>query len=461
MDLKRTIEDNISTQHDLFGKRVNTQLVRVLRTIGFDKSYVRAEGAYLYDKDGHRYLDFLAGYGVFNIGRNHPRMKAALHTALDADLASMVQMDAPLLAGVLAEKLTKKAHDGINMVFFTNSGTEANEGALKFAKCATGRPRVIYLDHAFHGLTNGSLSCMGNDEFREGFAPLIQECVPIDFGDIVALETELKKGDVAAFLFEPIQGKGVHVPPIGFLEKAEQLCKKYGTLTIADEVQTGLGRTGKWFAYEHFGLKPDIITCAKALSGGYIPVGAILYNDKIYNKVFSSMERCVVHSNTFGRNSLAMVAGITSLDILEDEGLIANSEKQGTAIRNGIKAMMDKYELLGKVRGKGLMIGIQFKRPDSTKLKIGWDMVHKLNKSLFGQMIVVPLFADHRILTQVAGHGITTVKLLPPLMISDADVKYFLDAFEKVVADCHKFPGGAWKTVKGLAKKAISSTIQS
>jgi acetylornithine/succinyldiaminopimelate/putrescine aminotransferase len=458
MDIKQILNENSGRGHNLFAEYLNPQLVKVLRTIGFDRNYVRAEGSYLYDDKGDRYLDFLSGYGVFNIGRNHPKMKSILKDAIDTDSASMVQMDAPLLAGLLAEKLLAKFHDGLDKIFFTNSGTEANEGAIKFAKCATGKPRVLFLDHAFHGLTNGSLSCNGNEEFRKGFGALLPGCTAIPFGDTQALETELKKEDVAAFLYEPVQGKGVNIPPDGFLEKAQALCKKYGTLTIADEVQSGLGRTGKWFAFEHFGLEPDIVTVAKALSGGFIPVGAICYRKDTYKKVYSGMERCVVHSNTFGRNTLAMVAGLASLEIIEDERLVENAEVRGNELISGLNELMQKYELIGEVRGKGLMIGIEFKRPQSKKLKIGWDLIHKVNSGLFGQMVVVPLFTDHKILTQVAGHNVTIVKLLPPLVITKEDVDYFLTSFDQVVANCHKFPGGAWKVGKTLAKQALRAS---
>lgn len=455
MDVKQLLSDNSGRGPDLFAKNVNPQLVKVLRTIGLDKNYVRAEGAYLYDDRDEQYLDFLAGYGVFNIGRNHPRVKEALKNAIDADLPNMVQMDAPLLAGLLAEKLLAKFHDGIDTVFFTNSGTEANEGAIKFAKCATERSRIVFMDHAFHGLTNGCLSVNGGAEFRRGFEPLLPGCVPIPFGDIDALEAELKREDTAAFIYEIVQGKGVNIAPDGFFERAEQLCKKYGTLTIADEVQAGMGRTGKWFAFEHYGLSPDIITVAKAMSGGFIPIGAICYGKAIYNKVYDNMERCVVHSNTFGRNTLAMIAGLTSLEIMEEEGLVENSAIRGREILDGLSSLMNKYELMGSVRGKGLMIGIEFKRPEAKLLKVGWDMIHKVNKSLFGQLIVVPLFSDHRILTQIAGHNTTVVKLLPPLIIGDNEVGYFLNAFEEVMKSCHRFPGGAWKVGKRLAMQAM------
>jgi acetylornithine/succinyldiaminopimelate/putrescine aminotransferase len=472
MNISELFNNRLHEQHDLFAKHVNPQLVRVLRTIGFDKKYVRAEGQYLYDKDDNRYLDFLSGYGVFNMGRNHPRIKKALHEALDMDTANMVQMDAPLLAGILAEKLLEvvngknspltpalspKGRGELDTVFFTNSGTEANEGAIKFARCATKQQRIIYLEHAFHGLTTGSLALNGNDEFKNGFGDLLPGCTAVPVGDLNVLEYELSKKDAAAFVFEAVQGKGVYSPPKEYFTKAEELCRKYGTLLVADEVQSGLGRTGKWFAFEHFGISPDIVTVAKALSGGFVPVGAICYHKDIYNKVYSKMDRCVVHSNTFGRNTLAMTAGIAALTIIEEEGLIENAARRGEEILNGLKAIKEKFEMVSDVRGKGLMIAIEFDRPKSTKLKIGWDLIHKVNSGLFGQMIVVPLLTKHRILTQVTGHNCDIVKLLPPLCINDNDVKHFLTAFEDVVSECHKFPGGAWEIGKQLAKQALSA----
>lgn len=455
MNISELFNNHIHEQHDLFAKHVNPMLVKVLRTIGFDKNYTKAKGQYLYDKDGLEYLDLLSGYGVFNMGRNHPRIKKALHDALDMDTANMVQMDAPLLAGLLAKKLLEKVK--LDRVFFTNSGTEANEGAIKFARCATGRSKILYLEHAFHGLTTGSLAVNGNEEFKNGFGELLPGCTAVPAGDLKLLEYELSKKDSAAFIFEAVQGKGVFSPSKDYFAQAELLCKKYGTLMIADEVQSGLGRTGMWFAFEHFGILPDIVTIAKALSGGFVPVGAICYRSDIYDKVYSKMDRCVVHSNTFGRNTLAMTAGLTTLTVLEEEGLIENAHARGQEILNGLAKIKEKFEMVSDVRGLGLMIAIEFNRPKSTGLKIGWDLIHKVNAGLFGQMVVVPLLSKHRILTQVTGHNCDIVKLLPPLCITEKDVSHFLKAFEDVVADCHRFPGGAWEVGKQLAKKALSA----
>jgi acetylornithine/succinyldiaminopimelate/putrescine aminotransferase len=457
IDLKTLLNAHAGRGHELFGTYMNPQLTRVLRTIGFANDYVRAEGPLLFDREGNDYLDMLAGYGVFALGRSHPRIKQALHEALDLDYPNMVQMDAPLAAGLLAERLLSYMPEGVDRLFFTNSGTEANEGAIKFARKATGKGRIVYWDHAFHGLTNGALSFNGGKEFKKGFGELLPGATMIPMGDLDALEAELKKGDVAAFLFEPIQGKGVYIADPEFYTGAEQLCREHGALTICDEVQTGFGRSGKMFCHHHWGLKPDIVTMAKALSGGYIPVGAICYRSWIYDKVFTDMEHCVVHSNTFGRNIMAMAAGMATLDVLEEERIADNAARMGALIMDGIRAMQPRYEMIKEVRGLGLMIGIEFGEPKSLTLRMGWKMVHAMNHSLFGQMIVVPLMKDHRILTQVAGHHVDIVKILPPLIIDEHHVARFLEAFETVVAGCHKFPGSAWKVTKDLAAAAAKS----
>lgn len=454
--IKKLVEDRWGENYALHEQYVNPQFVRVLRTIGFDKVYKRAEGQYLYDSEGNRYLDFLSGYGVFALGRNHPKIKQTIKDLLDLDLSTLVQMDCSLLSGLLAEKLISLASNSIDTVFFTNSGTEAIEGALKMARGATGRSRILSLDHAFHGLTLGSLSANGNGEFRDGFGELLPG-ERILMGDLDTLEKELRKKDVAAFIFESIQGKGVHIPDGSFLPEAQRLCRKYGTLFIADEVQSGLGRTGRWFAFEHWGLDPDIICIAKALSGGFIPAGAILMRREIYKKVFSRMDRCVVHSNTFGKNTLAMGCALATLQLIEEEDLLKRAEFLGNLLKTRIQEQCQGYEMFKEVRGKGLMIGIEFQQPRSFKLKTAWKMIHAANKGLFGQMIVVPLMSHHQILTQVAGHNIDLVKILPPLIINESDVDHFSKSLSAVVADCHKFPGGAWETGMMLAKNAIRS----
>ncbi|HYZ55056.1 MAG TPA: aspartate aminotransferase family protein, partial [Streptosporangiaceae bacterium] len=393
----------------------------MLHTIGFDRRYERAEGAYLYDADGNRYADFLAGFGVFAAGRNHPVIRKAVHDVLDAELADWVQFDTPLLPGLLAERLLAKA-PGMERVYFCNSGTEAVEAALKFARYATGKGRVLYCDHAFHGLTTGSLSVNGSAEFRKGFDPLLPDGW-IALGDLEALDRELRKGDVAALIVEPVQGKGVHIAPDGFLAAARDLLHARGALLICDEVQTGFGRTGKFFAYQYEDVEPDIVTVAKALSGGIVPVGGMLAKAWIFDKVYSSIDRVLVHDSTFGSGAAAMAAGLATLAVIEEEGLVENAQRTGDALRAALQEMVDRYELLGEVRGRGLIIGIEFAKPKSLKLRTSWNMLQAARRGLFAQMVVVALFQRHRILTQVSGDHVEVIKLLPPLMIGDTEVK--------------------------------------
>jgi acetylornithine/succinyldiaminopimelate/putrescine aminotransferase len=441
--------------YDLHGRYQNPQMPRTLHTIGFDKVYERGEGAYLYDTEGNAYADFLAGFGVFAAGRSHPVIKKALHDALDMDFAAWTQFDCPPISGLLAQRLLAKT-PGLDRVFFCNSGTEAVESALKFARHATGRGRILYARHAFHGLTAGSLSVNGAEEFRAGFGPLLPG-TQIPLGDIAALEAELRRGDVAAMIVEPVQGHGVLMTPPGFLTEAAALLHKNGALLICDEVQSGFGRTGKYFSYQYDDVRPDIVTVAKALSGGYVPVGAMLATEKVFSSVYSSMDRVMVHSTTFKGGPLAMAAGLATLAVLEDEGLVQNAERVGAALLTSLEGLQAKYDLIADVRGRGLMIGIEFGRPSGMRARAGWAMLQKARVGLFAQMVVVALFQRHRILTQVSGDHMEVIKLIPPLIIGDAEVKLFTDALADVMEDASKGSGLMWDFGRTLIKQAVRS----
>ncbi|WP_328382763.1 aspartate aminotransferase family protein [Streptomyces sp. NBC_00400] len=450
-DLTELLAARGGERYDLHARHLNHQLPRMLHTIGFDKVYERAEGAYFWDADGQDYLDMLAGFGVMGLGRHHPVVRKALHDVLDAQLADLTRFDCQPLPGLLAEKLLTCAPH-LDRVFFGNSGTEAVETALKFARYATGRPRILYCTHAFHGLTAGSLSVNGEDGFRDGFAPLLPDTA-IEMGDLDALARELKRGDVAGFVVEPVQGKGVHPAPPGFLRAAQELLHRHKALLIADEVQTGLGRTGDFFAYQHEdGVEPDLVCVAKALSGGYVPVGATLGKDWIFKKVYSSMDRVLVHSASFGANAQAMAAGLAVLSVMEDEQTVAGARHTGELLRSRLAALVDKYELLHDVRGRGLMIGIEFGRPTSLGLRSRWTMLQAARKGLFAQMVVVPLLQRHRILTQVSGDHLEVIKLIPPLIIGEPEVDRFVEAFTAVMDDAHGGGGLMWDFGRTLVK---------
>jgi ornithine--oxo-acid transaminase len=453
-DLPGLLAERSGQGYELHARYLNPQRPRMLHAIGFDKVYERAEGAYLYDAEGRRYADFLSGFGVFGVGHNHPVVRKALHDVLDAELASMVQFDCALLPGLLAERLLSFA-PGLDRAYFCNSGTEAVEAALKFARYATGRSRILYGDHAFHGLTMGSLSVNGAAEFRNGFNPLLPD-TRVPFGDLEALQTELRKGDVAALIVEPIQGKGVAVAPPGYLAGASKLLRDDGALLICDEVQTGLGRTGKFFAYQHDDVEPDIVTVAKTLSGGFVPVGATMARSWIFEKVYSSMDRVLVHDSTFGSNAAAMAAGLATLAVIEDEQLVANAERTGDVLKRAIQDAADRYEMLAEVRGRGLMIGMEFGKPDGLKLRTSWNMLQKARRGLFAQMVVVALFQRHSILTQVSGDRMEVIKLLPTLTIGEDEVQMFADALDDVMKDAHRGSGLMWDFGRSLIKQAMS-----
>jgi ornithine--oxo-acid transaminase len=454
-DLQRTIAERGSEKFPLFDRYLNSQLVRVLKTIGYDVDYVRGEGPYLFDAAGNRYLDLLSGFGVFAVGRNHPAVATALRGVLDSQLAGMVQMDVSLLAGLLAEKLVARL-PYLDKAFFCNSGAEAVEGAIKFARAATRRPKIVFCDHAFHGLTLGALSLNGDALFRGGFEPLLEGCVRVPFNDILALERALAGNDVAAFIFEPIQGKGVNLPVDGYLEEAQRLCRKHGTLFVADEIQTGMGRTGTFVACDHWCLTPDMVLLAKALSGGFAPVGAIVMRRAIFDKMFDRMDRAVVHGSTFSKNDMAMAAGLATLSVLEDEKLIERAADLGERLIADLRARLGRFEFVKEVRGKGMMIALEFGPPKSLKLRAAYAMLEKANKGLFCQLILIPLFKKHRMLAQVAGHAMPVIKLLPPLVIDEADARWIGESFEDVVADAHAL-GAVWDLGRTLAGHALKN----
>ena len=343
----------------------------------------------------------------------------------------------------------------LDKVFFANSGTESVEAAIKFARAATGRAGIAHCSHAFHGLTYGALSMNGDTIFRKGFGGFLTDCVEVPFNDLTALEDVLKSKKIAGFFVEPIQGKGVNVPDDGYLKGVAELCRKYGTLFIADEIQTGVGRTGKFLAVEHWGVEPDVVLLAKALSGGHVPVGVVLTRKWIFDKLFNRMDRAVVHGSTFAKNDMAMAAGLATLDVLDEERVIENAAVQGERLLKSFRGMMDRYELVKDVRGKGVMIGVEFGAPKSFALKMSWHALEAANAGLFCQMITIPLFKEHKILVQVAGHASHTIKLLPPLTITHEDCAWIESSFEAAIAAAHKVPGAVWSLGKTLAEHAV------
>jgi ornithine--oxo-acid transaminase len=432
------IVPNVHIGENLYAQYVNPQWVRLLDALQMNVNYIRCSGAELHTADGRVIIDFNSGYCVHNIGHNHPRVIAALKDELDKEGPAMLQSHVPVLAGQLAERLCGLGGGRLAKVFFGSSGSEGVEAAIKFARAHTGRSGILGASGGFHGLTCGALSLMTNDFWRKGFGQLLPDTEFIPYGNLHDLELKLATRAFAAFILEPVQSEaGVILPSGDYLQKAQQLCRKYKTLLVMDEVQTGFYRTGTFLAAHHFAVEPDMVVLAKAISGGLIPCSAVLMSDDIYRSVYSSIQRSLVHTSTFSENGLAMRAGLTTLDILEDEQLGGRTIISGEKLRSALAERLAKYEMFGEVRGIGLLNAVQFKAPRSLKLRLGFETLSKIHPALFGQVLVMHLFRDHGILSQVCGNDFMVLKVSPPLTISDAQLERFVSALEQTVESIH------------------------
>ena len=346
-----------SNYHDY----VNPQWLTLLNLLGMNVEFERCFGCELFTKDGRAILDFLSGYCVHYIGHNHPYVIQALKDELDKCGPAMLQSHVQEIAGELARRLCQLAGGGLEKVYFGSDGSEGVEAAIKFARAYSGRAGILYAKSSFHGLTAGALSLMSDAFLRDGFGPLLADTQGVPFGDISALESAITSQRYAALVLEPLQAEGgIRVPSREYLQQAQELCRRTGTLFVLDEVQTGMYRTGSFLAAHQFGLRPDIVILAKALSGGLMPVSAVLMTDKIYNAVYSSLKRAIVHTSTFSENSLSMRAGLATLDVLENEDLGARALSVGETFRVKLRAVLAGFKMVKEVRGMGLLTILWF-----------------------------------------------------------------------------------------------------
>jgi ornithine--oxo-acid transaminase len=355
----------------LYSEYVNPQWVRLLDLLEMNVRYERCSGIELFTAEGRRILDFLSGYCVHNVGHNHPTVIAALREELEREGPAMVQTHVAESAGELAEKLCRRAGGRLTKVFFGSSGSDGIEAAIKFSRAHTGRPGLLYANGAFHGLTCGALSLMGDPFWREGFGPLLPETEAIPFDDVGALEGKLASKHFAAFIVEPIQSEaGVRVPTPEYFQAAQSLCRRYETLLVLDEVQTGMYRTGPFLAAQRFGVDPDMVVLAKAMSAGLVPVSAVLMTNAIYDSVYGSLRRAIIHTSTFSENGLAMRAALATLEVLEAEKLGPRATEAGEKLRTRLQEALSGYEMVKTVRGEGLLLGIEFAAPPSLRLRV-------------------------------------------------------------------------------------------
>jgi ornithine--oxo-acid transaminase len=434
---------------------VNPQWVRLLNVLQMNVRYVRCQGAELFAGDGRRFVDFLSGYCVHNVGHNHPAVVAALKEELDRNGPAMLQSHVPELAGDLAEKLCTGAGGRLKKAFFCSSGSEGVEAAIKFSRARTGRNGLIYASGAFHGLTCGALSLMGDPFWRDGFGPMLSGTEEVAFGNLDALEQKLRTRQFAAFIVEPIQAEaGIKLPPSGYLESAQALCRRYGSLLVLDEVQTGMYRTGAFLASERYRTDPDMVVLAKALSGGLIPCGAVLMSDEIYDSVYGSLRRAIVHTSTFSENALAMRAGLATLQVLEEERLGERAVRMGEYLRDRLQHALSGYEMVKEVRGAGLLNGIEFTAPGKLLLRVPFEAFMKIHPGMFGQVVVMRMFRDQGFLTQICGNNFMVLKAAPPLVIEEREIDAFAGALGNVVELMHS-SSGFWTEALGMAGRVM------
>jgi ornithine--oxo-acid transaminase len=438
-----------------YASHVNPQWVRLLDVLGMNVRYARCAGSELVTAEGDVVVDFNAGYCVHNVGHNHPRIVEALKRELDASGPAMLQGHVPELAGELAARLCERAGGRLAKAFFASSGSEGVEAVIKFARARTRRPGILYASGAFHGLTCGALSLMDNPFWTDGFGPLLPETKAVPFQDLGALSRELATRRYAALVLEPIQAEaGVVIPSPDYLRAAQSLCRRHGTLFVVDEVQTGMYRTGPFLASHHFGLDPDMVVLAKALSGGLVPVGAVLMTDDVYDSVYTSFKRAIVHTSTFSENGLAMRAGLATLDVLEDERLGERAARVGESLRRSLAGRLGRHSMIADVRGLGLLSAIEFRRPEEFRLRLLFDAFGRVHPAMFGQVLVMRLFRDGRVFSQICGNQFMTLKVSPALNVSDAQVESFLDAVQAVVELMHgstRF----WSEALGMAARVL------
>jgi len=440
-----------------YRQHINPQLTRLLKMLGFNKKFVKAKDMKVWDKDGEEYLDFLGAYGALNIGHNNDAIINALERI--RHMPNLLQSGMHSLTSVLAQNLANITPGNLKYTFFCNSGAEAVEGALKLAKIATEKSRIIYCKGAFHGKSMGALSVTGREKYKKHFGPMVPLGVEIAYGDINELRVVLEKyDDIAAFIVEPIQGEGgIIVPPIGYLKKAKELCSQYNVLLIADEIQTGFGRTGYWFACESDGVTPDIMCVAKSLGGGIIPIGAYIANEDVWKRGYGTMDRCLLHTSTFGGNTWASAAGISTIEFIAENNLENQALEKGNYIMNKLLKLKHQYPMLKEVRGRGLMIGLEF---DTINIPLMNRLITNNTKELVdeyaGGIVASELINNYNIITAYTLNNPNVIRIEPPLTVTYDQLDTLVNALEEILVKNRSITTIALNNTKSLIKSVFN-----
>ncbi len=412
-----------------YARHVNPTFTKLLGVLGYGRVWTRAEGCRLFDGDGRSYVDMLAGFGALNLGHSHPAIVRALGDALAALPVHVCHAGPTPHEARLAERLVRAAGAPFEIALLSSSGAEAVEAAIKVARAATRRAGILYCRGGFHGLSLGTLSIMGAQRLRSAFEPLLADTTAVEFGDLEAARKRLATRSFAAFVVEPIQAEaGIILPPRDYLAGVRELCTRYGTQLVFDEVQTGLGRCGALFAFQAEGVVPDLLVLAKSLGGGIVPVGATLAPAELHRKAYGSLDRFDAHGSTFAGNALACAAAIATLDVVERDQLAARSARLGDQLRDRLAARIGKHPLVRGIRGRGLLVGVEL---GTTATGVVRGLSERLSAfaSSFGRLTPPPFLGqwfavrmlEAGFLCQPAAHHWDVLKLEPPLTIDAAD----------------------------------------
>lgn len=444
----------MTSHNDSYPRLVNPGFVKLLSVLGYGRTFVRAQGTRVWDETGREYIDFLAGFGVHNLGHNHPKLIGALQRALADVPPSMLNIDAPLCQGALASELNRLTHPELCRMFFANSGAEAVGMALKTAWAATGRRAILACHGAYHGLTPGALGITDAPSLHIFFGQQPQDVAFIPFGDIGALEQACATKPPAAFFMEPIQAEGgIRVPGPDYMVKAAAICRSHGTLLIADEIQTGLGRTGALFATEFDRVVPDILLLGKALSGGVVPIAVGMTRADVWNKPFSSLEHCNPHASTFAGGHLACTAAMAVLSVIREEDLVANTRHTGAILREGLCRLATHHPAIRGIRGRGLLYGIEL---ESGCGIMGHAVPAWAREGLFAQVVCALLLRDHNIIAQPCSLFPNVLRIEPPLVIVEDEINLLLTALDRVLKAC---PSPAAAMEKVISNKLFGKAI--
>lgn len=444
-----------SPTDSLYSGHVNKQWVKLLDIMGMNVTYSKCIGTRLWTDDGKCIRDFLSGYCVQNLGHNHPVIAERIKSEIDSKSPMILQSLVPRYAGELAFRLCELAGGGLTHAYFGNTGSEGVEMSIKFARLHTKRSGILYSEGAFHGITYGAMSLMKHSSWTKDCGPFLSDTKGISFLDLEQLEEELKTKKYAAFITEALQSEaGINLTNKDTIRAAQELCNRYGTLFIVDEVQSGMFRTGTFLVSQQLGITPDMVILAKALGGGMMPICSVLMKENINHSVFKKIDSAFASASTFGENTLSMVAALSTVDVIETENLSQNCLEMGELLRKKIGELCDNYEMLKEIRGIGLMNGVEFIAPKSLKLKALYETFNMIHKGLFGQMIVMKMFRSGNVLTQVCGNNYMVIKACPALISTEEDIELFTKALDVTMESFHSGKGFAEGITIG--KRALS-----